>query len=38
MITGDAAMNPVVDKDAFVIQPASPRNGRMPVEQGRIDR
>lgn len=38
MITGDAVMNPVIDKDAFVRQPASARNGRMLVEQGGINR
>ncbi len=38
MITGDAAMHLVVDKDAFVSHPASTRDSRMPVEQGRIDR
>ena len=38
MITGDAVMNPVIDKDAFVRQPAPTRNGRMLLKQGSIDR
>ena len=36
MIAGDTVMNLVVDKDAFVRQPAPTRNGRMLLKQGPV--